>query len=211
MALSSSERSRRYYQKRKENGLCISCGKPLDRQGTYCISCLDKRREDAKKERAFLKKYHICTYCRKEKVFGNDTICPECRAKKNEYASNLDHTTEEYKEYQRVQHKKMYKKRIEAGLCVSCGKRKPEDGKVRCRICLNKNNESKRKSYERNGYKREYREDHNLCFFCGNPLDTNHKKVCKKCYDKFVESGKKSSGAGKSKYWIAQNKLISKK
>ena len=170
MALSSRERSRRYYQKRKENGLCRSCGKPLDREGTYCISCLDKRREDAKKERAFLKKYHICTYCRKEKVFGNDTICPECRAK-----------------------------------------RKPEDGKVRCRICLNKNNESKRKSYERNGYKREYREDHNLCFFCGNPLDTNHKKVCKKCYDKFVEIGKKSSGAGKSKYWIAQNKLISRK
>lgn len=135
-------------------------------------------------------------------------MCPECKVKKCEYASNLDHTTEEYKEYQRIQHKKMYSRRIEAGLCVSCGKRKPEDGKVRCRICLNKNSESQRKSRVKNGYKREYIEEHNLCMFCGNPLDTKHKKLCKSCYERCVENGKKSSGAGKNKYWINQNKLV---
>ena len=37
----------RMRDKRKQNSLCINCGKTLDREGIYCLSCRDKINEDA--------------------------------------------------------------------------------------------------------------------------------------------------------------------
>lgn len=40
MALTQKEISHNCYKRRKDNGLCPRCGKPLDRIGHYCTNCL---------------------------------------------------------------------------------------------------------------------------------------------------------------------------
>lgn len=56
MALTQKERSASHYRSRKDNGLCPRCGKPMDREGHYCSSCLEKNRIIVKKIEIFIEK-----------------------------------------------------------------------------------------------------------------------------------------------------------
>ena len=47
---------KRLYDRRKQNGLCIDCGKPLDRDGLRCISCRSKKSENERRNNNAIKK-----------------------------------------------------------------------------------------------------------------------------------------------------------
>ena len=130
MALSSRERSRRYYQKRKENGLCRSCGKPLDREGALCKICLKDQNQYKKETRDWLLDHKICPRCGKNDLFGDEKSCPECRAKENGYVmkSRDGDGRLEYNKKHREWAKKEHQRRIEVGICTRCGKRKADYG-----------------------------------------------------------------------------------
>ena len=39
-----------FIQRRKDNNLCLSCGKPLDRKGVNCIDCNNKKTKNIEKQ-----------------------------------------------------------------------------------------------------------------------------------------------------------------
>lgn len=77
---------------RKEEGLCPSCGKPLNLYNTYCDSCTEKRKaynkrylesiggatEYYKSRYAKQKAEGICTGCGRRKARPGFTLCTEC-------------------------------------------------------------------------------------------------------------------------------------
>lgn len=192
------------YKRRKENDLCVECGKKLDRAGALCSECLKKRSEYSRKNREFFKKNHLCTYCGKERVFGEDKTCFECRAKRSKYRAK---TTEEQKRKAKEYKNKLYKERRERGICTDCGKRKPMPRKTRCGICLETRAEWQRKARARKNKPsaREYREVNHLCYFCGNPIDMDTGRICSVCRERCRQNGIKSGGG--NDYWRQDNKI----
>lgn len=119
-------------------------------------------------------------------------------------------TSEQKERYKKITmdcNKKRWEKRISEGICPMCGKRKVEDGKKKCRICLNKDAERQRNRRINNKKIREYRKENHLCYFCGGKIDVAEKNVCSACSSKMAEY---SAKAEKSKYWKEQNNLIFK-
>ena len=55
MAFSPNEVSRKIYSRRKDNGQCTKCGKPLDREGSMCSKCLEKHNNIYRKNKKFLR------------------------------------------------------------------------------------------------------------------------------------------------------------
>lgn len=78
--------------------------------------------ERHKKDYYFFKSIGICTMCRKNKVLGRYTICPECIEKKSEYnakyraSDNVKENSKKYAKNRYYEHKKN-------GICVDCNKK----------------------------------------------------------------------------------------
>lgn len=194
--------STEFYNLRKENGLCVACGKVLDRKGTMCISCREKKTKESNEERKFYAENGICPRCHKNKLFGDEKVCLECKAySTNKTLEKRKERKEEYNAYMRDYQKKEYNKRKEAGICTRCGKRKAESGNTTCGICRNKERESR---LARNGEKnRSDRYLKGICFFCDNPIKHGY-KVCEKHYKMNIEK------ANSSRAKEARKKLIKK-
>lgn len=128
---------------------CPKCGKEKDRDGYYCSSCLEKKKQDAKDDYWGFKMMRICVRCHKNTVYGYETSCPECKAK---IANWLDKRKANplYKaqrdESSRISKRKTYRLRKTYGLCVRCGKRPAEENRVSCSICLSRERETARVS-----------------------------------------------------------------
>ncbi len=208
MALTQKERSARSYRRRKDNGLCPRCGNKLDREGHYCSKCLEKVNQYNRENRKFMIEQGLCPECRLNTLYGDEHICLECKAKKALYKKPA---TEKQKQQMKQYSKTTYQQRKENGICTRCGKRKAEDGKVKCRICLNHDAYLHRKREFQKGNINEVKEKNNLCYMCGNKIDVKSGKLCSKCLKRCEENGRKSSGSGNNSYWIAQNKLIFRK
>lgn len=189
--------------------MCIRCGKETGRKGIYCSECAEKMKKYQHETRRWCIENHICMHCLKEKTFGNEHTCLKCRTKIMLRKSN---TSEEQRkkdnESSKKSHKKTYNERIANNLCTCCGKRPPETGKRKCRICLEKDNAIHR----RIRYKgvREYREENNLCRYCGKPIDVKNSKLCNTCLEKCEENGKKSSGKGNEIFRAGNEKVFLK-
>ena len=82
-------------QERKELGVCVSCGKPLNKYNTYCDRCTEMRKKcnEAYLERRGKKEYYkekyakqkaqgLCTSCGHRKVWDGLTTCMECTLKR---------------------------------------------------------------------------------------------------------------------------------
>ena len=208
--MTQKEISARYYQKRKENGLCVRCGKPLDRKGAYCSKCVKYVSEYTRKNREFYRKHNLCPECGKNELFGEEKTCPECRAKAQ---SRRDNYTEEQKEkyiykFYDSHNKKSrnkYRERIEKGICTRCGKRNAVPGKRKCAICQEKENEQKRQKNS-NGIRRSERPKYKLCYLCGKELDRDF-GLCKKCAESQTLHLPKIHD---NKAWRDDNKLLFK-
>lgn len=183
MALTSREKTANFVKRRKEKELCIRCGEPLDRNGVCCIACNNKINAEAREAYRWYQSKGVCPTCRKNKLYGNEKKCLECNIKNLEAVkkANKKRSKEKIAEY----NKKKYQERVEAGICVKCGKRKADYGHRTCGICREKG----RNRYRiKNGYKEELRKErveNKECYICGKPVKTGY-KVCEECYNMCV-------------------------
>jgi hypothetical protein len=134
-------RTKKYYVRKKSEGLCPRCGKPLDREGHYCSVCVEKYNQYTRETRQYFIQNGICPVCRKEKLYGDEKTCIECLEKIYESRKPMnDEEREKYNESQRKRKKMQYDFRSQNGICTRCGKRKAEKDRKKCRICLEKEN-----------------------------------------------------------------------
>lgn len=184
------------YQKRKEAGLCVGCGKPMDNEnGVYCTRCKGKRIARSRENRKYYKEHGICPTCGKNLLYGDEKRCLECRAYRANYYEKVEkHRTEEEKEKSRRKSAEAERKRKEQrkknGICVKCGKRKADGGFVTCPVCREKargRNAAKRQKCEQMT-KEDYLEKrrsylrNGKCWICGEPVFVPH-KLCEKHYN----------------------------
>lgn len=163
--MSQSEYSKRFYWKRKSEGLCPTCGKAKDRNGHYCSTCLIKQRIRQRENRAFYRENHLCTSCGKNAVFGNDKTCFECRAKKEQRRKEpTKEQKERYRSNFRERQNRLYRERVEKGICTRCGKTKAIPGKKKCGMCLGRDAELHRRKYFDKPSTIEYRKDNKIVF-----------------------------------------------
>lgn len=191
-------------ERRKSNGLCIDCGSPLDREGLRCKKCCEKRSKWEREHRQWYLSHKICPRCGKNDLMGDETICPECRAK-SVNNSLKNRKKDEYNAYHREWSKSAYQKRKEAGICTRCGKRKVTEGFTTCAMCRARDNETRR---IREGMsERSDREPRGLCHFCDNPVKKGY-KVCKNHYQINLNNLSKARKTKESKEYIKSIKKI---
>lgn len=188
----------RMYYRRKEAGLCVNCGKPLDIAGVKCSKCRDRANKDRRELISWYKENGICPICRKNNLFGNEKECIECSAKR--YAKRMtcyNLNPEKFKEKDRIEQKKIREKRAANGLCVYCGKVKSDENFKTCTKCRNKQKIKKRIRDAKKNYKLDIKREwvmNGKCWFCGEPV-YNHSKLCKEHYIKSLVYAKKSKEA----------------
>lgn len=187
MATKQCEAVKTLYRKRVAQGLCGKCGKPLDRKGSICIFCNEKHKKYENESRKWYKEHGICPICGKNKIFGEEKNCPECRAKKAEWMQKArEKNGKKINEQHKKSQNRRYHELIDAGICPNCKKRPAANGRM-CEICHAKILEQKR---IRNGYytrrKKSDRHILGLCTFCDNPLKPGY-KVCEFHYEKMVK------------------------
>lgn len=135
--METKEESRQRYAARKSAGICVRCNNPVEEGYSHCKQCLEKKRIDGKESRKFYLKIGVCPRCRKETLFGDEKMCPECKAyfytHNEEYRNRPNSNGETY--YQQR------KRRLEeAGLCQRCAREKRSEGHIYCPECLIKTN-----------------------------------------------------------------------
>ena len=141
------ERSRRERTARQAEDICARCGKlPAAEGRSSCEPCLEKRRaSDRVKYRAG-----------KEagKPYGGANADAKRRAG-------------------RARSKKRQKARIEAGLCIRCGKQAPVEGGTTCAPCRDKRQQAERRQYRE-------RRAAGCCTRCGGPVHDGLSR-CARC------------------------------
>ena len=135
---------RRYRKKRHERlkakGLCTRCGAAARPGKAYCQECADYFKDT----RFFYQSLGYCPICHENKIYGTEKECHECREKKSiaSYKSQIKARSEgKYyasKDCKNEWNRKRYSRLKNEGICVRCGKRPAENGKTRCRLCLDK-------------------------------------------------------------------------
>ena len=158
-----------------------------------CADCLEKQRIESREKRAWFKSMGICPHCGKNAIMGDEKICFECAAKK--YEDNLRRRRKNPEAHRKTTAKanaRMKARRKEKGICVTCGKRKAEEGKSRCAFC---NEQERKRAFEYRCRKtgdyipRSERVAYGLCYVCGTPLDSD-KRVCSECATKLSRNFK---------------------
>ena len=115
------ERSRREAAERREAGLCVRCGTAPAADGRKsCEKCLEKRRASDRANYAAGKAAG--------KPYGGADIEVKRRSA-------------------RARSKRRQKQRVEAGLCIRCGKRAPAEGGTTCTPCRRKRQTAERRQY----------------------------------------------------------------
>ena len=120
----SAEKTERHRQKKKKEGLCLSCGKNVDNV-KFCDKC--KKSVAVTLHNSHVKRYGLrksmkqCTVCGSDAVEGK-TACQLCLDKQN------------------IRQKAMHDRNKVAGKCVQCGGELGDSGGKRCQICIDKRN-----------------------------------------------------------------------
>lgn len=174
-----SETKRKLREKRKQLHLCTRCGKPTDGVHTNCDVC----RNYAKEARDSYIQYGICSRCHKEKIYGDEKMCPECRADRAIINAKYRNShREDINRRERELHKIHYEERKAQGICTRCGKNKASEGKFTCGQCREKNNQEKRLAYVKILIDKP-----NRCRYCNNDSAPGY-KVCEEHRQKLSES-----------------------
>lgn len=200
-----------FIQRRKDNRLCLACGKPLDREGVHCISCNKKRNEDLVKTQQTYKECGICPRCRKNPIMSNEGRCPECRAK---YAAWQENIPEDKKQKRKEQIKESHERKRQwcrdNGICYNCKKRKVIDGKKLCGICRDKLNKYNRERRNKNitTLSREQKIEKGICIWCDNPARKG-KKLCDYHCDNLIKNLEKYRVP--NEYWRKANSQLYRK
>lgn len=200
--MTQKERSQKFYNNRKNNGLCIRCGGKSRKGKIMCSDCAEQQRIYRKETRDFFKKLGICPRCGKNKLFGDEKRCPECSIRENKYIINRDR--ERTNEYRRVWGRNDYQQKKKEGICTRCGKRKADSGYFTCSICREKIRQWKRIKYGKPIRSERYKQG--LCYFCDNPVEDGY-KVCKEHHQINIENAR-SKGANMARKELLKEKIL---
>jgi len=140
-AMKNRESNRQRRAQWAAEGRCHSCGRELtDDRFVTCEVCRNvrgvRRSRNMKARREAWKAEGKCAECGKRWAEAGKTMCKPCLKALNERLKRNDPGN--VKKYAWRQ------KRIDAGLCIDCG-RKAEPGKKRCNRCRNMRRESEQK------------------------------------------------------------------
>ena len=193
---------KRRYWERKNSHLCTLCGKANDTGGACCPECRAKESERGRKNRQFYAELGLCHKCGKNRVFGSEKRCPECRAKVSAYEAGRIRTDRE-REKDNSRRRRRYQESREQGICVGCYKLKAVPGKTRCGICAEKERRRERQRYVPAAIPRAERNLYGLCHTCSNRLDMDGMKICSKCYADL----KKAREAKAPSHWRRDNRM----
>lgn len=126
----------------KAQGLCTRCGGERDSKWKLCAKCRAYRdankhgdAEAAKARRDALREKGFCTRCGQTWAEPGRSWCKKCLEDHRKYTRS---------EEQRRKADERRRARVEAGLCIDCGK-PAKDGKQRCRACIEARRDSTRK------------------------------------------------------------------
>ena len=160
------ERHRRRTAKRKEMGLCPKCGKnPPASERSLCEVCLDRSRV-AERARYLRARAGGTAYG------GRD---PESRRR-----------------MARERTRKRRRERLEAGLCTTCGERKPAESDAVCGICQEARRAAEKRLYEK-------RRSRGLCGRCGGAV-TGKASTCASCAARDVKRRPRKNAASRARY-----------
>jgi len=150
---------------------------------------------DENEYRKLLKKAHLCRECRKQDAFtlAGHSRCAECRARNTELTAKIRKNNPQH---ERDIAKKRYYERKARGICVNCGKRKVEQGKSWCKVCVAKHNKKRALEAYAKMCEAEYK---GLCRKCKTKPRLKEKKLCQDCYDKMLANIQKANEANKIK------------
>lgn len=196
------------YNRRKEHGLCVRCGKiPPITGGVMCLECTELSRKERRERREFLRNLGLCPRCGKNKLFGDEKECPECVAMMYE----LNKKSKEKRNFNASEwYKNDIKKLKEQGMCRSCRKSKVAEGHTYCPICLEKKrkrSEQDRRKQSKTAIPRSERPSYGLCYICGDKIDRKG-NTCSKCASKLTKSlPDKNDNAA----WREDNKIVFKR
>lgn len=186
------------YREKDEKGLCVVCGGIRDNETKRCSKCRQKGNNYIMDRYKKLQLLGICPVCGKNRLFDNESVCIECRAKNtiNMAKVRARRTQDQVVEFEKKRSnysKKNRQYRIENRLCVKCGKKLGDAKYKTCNICLLKEREWKHNDRIKKGLpvKEDMKEkDKGICYFCDNPA-LQDMKVCEKHHSIIVESRKK--------------------
>ena len=138
------------------------------------------------------REHGICIKCGHNSARPKRLYCFDCADKRAEYNRiYYIENMEQIKEYKKEQYRTKYEYRKANGLCIACGKRPPDEGKVRCRHCLAKNRKSQIERSRRTGVLPSFmRGDGEYCEICCKPKCSGQ-KICDDCRAKLIEAQKK--------------------
>lgn len=196
------------YHKRKAKGLCVECGKPLDRVGAYCVECCKTHSEDTRQQKHWYADGGICPTCRKNKLMGTEKNCPECRAKGAEYATKRRNTQKDaYNKQHADWARSRYAERVENGICIRCGKRPASDGKTQCQYCAEQRNKYYRDKRAKTRMNAEEKYEKGICRFCNEPVKEGY-KLCEHHYQlNLINSAKTNRDTyNRRQYQISQRR-----
>lgn len=190
------------YHKYIAKGRCGQCGKLNDRKNRKtCSACAKKDIEYQTQAKRFALSIGICPKCKKNKLFGDERSCPECKAVDASCKSKArEEHREEFNEYMRNYHKIQYQKRKEQGVCTRCGKRNAVNG-TRCEYC-----KGKAKQNNTGAFNGEKRVSAGLCYWCGKPQKPGY-KICEKHYQMNVEKAR-SKKAKEAREQLVESRIL---
>ena len=141
-----------------------------------CKKCAEKERKRVAENREVLRLMKICPRCGKNKLWGDEKMCIDCREKMYEY--NKSRRSKENKNYNKI--------RKQNGLCIKCGKRPPVEGKTKCAICSEKDRIRMREYRMKKGIDvdRSERPAYGICYFCGSNINSG--KICSSCREVMI-------------------------
>lgn len=155
-----------------------------------------------KEEYHFYKRLGICTRCRKNLAEPGKVLCIECADADNERCrlKRLENL-----ENRRKKDLEKYEKLKADGICTYCKKRKAQNGKYKCSLCLAKI--QNRRESKKSDLLRSERRSHGICYICGKNTVLKDKGVCIDCYEVRMQSIQKIMYLPGSDYWKGLNKL----
>lgn len=175
--------------------------------------------ERNKERREFYKAHGICCQCGREKATKGRSYCLNCLDKISISGYKYRATWSEEKKAEYLgraakYHKRLYNERKATGICVDCGKKKAEENRVRCGICLDKQRRRQEKIRRQNDNiipRALYGVDGN-CACCGGPVRGENEKCCERCYEKITKAGVKGRANidYKAHRWRAENSIVFK-
>lgn len=181
--------SKTLYYQRKEQGLCVQCGKPNDKTGTRCKDCTQKSTEYARERREKRRLLGLCPRCGNQ-LMGDEVNCLECQAVNYSFSIKWKMENEERnREYYRERNKRIYDERKEQNVCCKCGGEKDGDNYSFCKKCRDKRKPIKQRYRERHQKPRlkDMWIEKGLCVRCGNERKKGY-KLCEECYQKNVNA-----------------------